>query len=101
MSFTITRGCGFRYKLASGYTVSVQFGGGNYCTNYSQSIVTRHTKDASSPNAEVAVIDPRGNLVMGWPHCADNDTVMGYLSPDQVLDVLVWAQKRPPIDWRE
>jgi len=33
MSFEISNQKGFQITYKNGYTVSVQFGGGNYCTN--------------------------------------------------------------------
>lgn len=36
--FRITRGKGFHVSFPNGYTVSVQFGPGNYCDHYDRGV---------------------------------------------------------------
>lgn len=64
----------------NGYTVSVQFGGGNYCENYDKEI--RREISSESPNAEIATWKDDGKLIefKSW-----GDTVKGYQSPNNVL----------------
>lgn len=85
--FQITLGKGFQMRFANGWTVSVQWGGGNYCENYHDqinSIVGAVEGWAASgakgcKDAEIAAWDGNGNwLKLG------NDTVQGRCSPDEV-----------------
>ena len=65
--------------FANGYTVSVQFGQENYCE-------VRYGKDGDdSPNAEVAA----GQSYVGdWVKLGENDDVVGWQTPDQVLEIM-------------
>ena len=67
---------GFQMTFANGWTVSIQFGQGNYCDN-------KYTKEKhivpDCINAEIAAWDANGI----W-HDFGNDTVKGYCSPDEV-----------------
>jgi hypothetical protein len=57
--FNITQGKGFHITFANGYTASVQWGKGNYCTN-------RYGEDGeSSATAECAAWSPSGDWVKG------------------------------------
>ena len=62
---------GFQITFKNGYTVSVQFGKGNY-------------SDGGETTAEVAAWDQDGN----WVRLSDNDTVRGWCSPDEVLEIM-------------
>lgn len=100
--FRITRGCGFHITFENGYTISVQFGWGNYCEHHDEiegfnpSIdPDAHDKKLASKgsrDAEIAIIDPSGELVEveEW-----KDTVKGYCSPDEVLEWMNYAAKLP------
>ncbi len=78
--FQITRGRGFKLKFANGYTLSVQFGPGNYCDNCDMMIGRdeREAGERGSTTAEVAVIGPDGNFVnpAGFLLDAGGDDVM-------------------------
>ena len=77
--FNITQGKGFQITFANGYTVSVQFGYGNYCDN-------RYGNDgAKSANAEVAAFKSHGGE---WVKLGEHDDVIGYQTPDQVLAIM-------------
>ena len=69
---------GFFVTFANGYTISVQFGRGNYCNNRDG------TLGNSSPNAEIAVIRPNGEFIPISPH----DRVQGYVSPDEMSEIM-------------
>ena len=74
-------------------TVSIQFGTGNYCDN-------RHAVESIDGylfcgNAEVAVFGEK-EFVSGWPHSSSSDQVAGWLTPDQVVDVITWARNYKP-----
>lgn len=89
--FKITDGKGFHMTFANGYTVSVQFGGGNYCDNYDDPIsIDRSAQGAKgSRNAEVAVWASDGDLI-DHPDF-EGDTVGGRQSVAQVLQLMNWA----------
>lgn len=80
--FRSTSGKGFHITLDSGYTLSVQFGGGNYCANRQRDVRER---DLSSPDAEIAVWRGKGGLLP----LPGGDSVVGWVTPAQVLDILV------------
>jgi len=93
--FRITGKKGFHVSFDNGYTVSVQFGPGNYCDNYSREIGRDEEacgKDGSS-TAECAVWNASGVMLKqrGW-----NDTVRGHMNAEQVLKLLAWAAKQKP-----
>ena len=101
--FRITGGKGFHITFENGYTVSVQFGAGNYCDNYKEPIesMAKNLVDSrgqvSSSDAEVGVWQADGGLIE-MPDF-DGDRVGGWRTPDQVLELLNWAASqtgRPP-----
>ena len=79
--FDITNGKGFKMTFANGWTVSVQFGGLNYCQYYdypsADPVLGYH---GPSKDAEIAAWDKDGN----WYNFGD-DTVKGYVSVDDLL----------------
>mgnify|MGYP003346433659 CR=1 FL=1 len=68
---------GFHMTFANGYSVSVQFGSGNYCENCDG-------KETHSKNAEVAAWDADDK----WIKLDEHDDVLGWQSPDQVLAIM-------------
>lgn len=54
------RGTQFTFK--NGYTVSVQWGAVNYCSNHRTSLLN-YEDCRTCPDAEIAVFDPAGNFV--------------------------------------
>lgn len=99
-NFKITHGKGFHLLFKNGYKVSVQFGPGNYCENLKQNYfdfleqMTNPEFFWESSDAECAVIDPQGNFVplekFDESLC---DEVNGYMTSDEVLDLMNWAAK--------
>lgn len=85
--FKITGNKGFWLTFANGYTVSVQFGYGNYCSNYDK------TNFEDSETAEVAIWNAAGNWVKHPDHPADD--VIGYQTTTQVLLIMGWAESQP------
>jgi hypothetical protein len=88
---------GFQTTFKNGFTVSVMFGAGNYS---SASVKTGFPKvgdtvkvwsDHNSPDAEIAVIGPDGEFVTGFPGCPDCDQVRGWVTPNEMLEVMNWA----------
>lgn len=81
--FKITRGKGFQMTFDNGWTVSVQWGTGNYGDHY---MVSDSSTDADvgakgSSTAEIAAWDKDGN----WYQVSEYDMVRGYVSTDEVL----------------
>ena len=75
---------GFSIKFENGYTLSIQFGVGNYCSN--------RWKDweeptLSSKTAETAIIEPSGEF-----HEYKGDDVQGWQSPDEVAETITYIQ---------
>jgi hypothetical protein len=99
--FTITNGRGFQVTFKNGYTVSVQFGRGNYCQNQTVSnpilqmveAMQPFTGDVVCPDAEVAVWKDDGELIP-LRRYHNNDSVGGYFTPAKVLNLLNWAAKQ-------
>ena len=87
--FWITGKKGFHIKFENGYTVSVQFGPGNYCDNYELNIGYDDEKAGKegSGDAECAVLKD-GELI-DMPVWGDN--VKGRMKPEDVLKLLNWA----------
>lgn len=83
--FSISDNKGFRVTFENGYTVSVQFGPGNYGSNYNLGFESMG-KPMSADLAETALIDPAGNFV---PY--KEDDVQGNQSPADVLVLMNYA----------
>jgi len=62
---------GFHITFKNGYTISVQFGKGNY-------------SDKGETTAEIAAWSPDGE----WMRLGEGDTVRGWCTPDEVLDYM-------------
>lgn len=93
MNFKITDGKGFRMQFENGWSVSVQFGHGNYCDNYDR--IFRNPGEAGeegSNTAECAVFTPERNF--SQPPGFDGDDVKGNCTPSEVLELLNWAAEQ-------
>lgn len=96
--FCITGGKGFHITFENGWTVSVQFGLGNYCDNYRVPMgddweETQHQcGEKGSTTAECAVWGPDHKMrkYRGW-----GDVVSNRSSPAEVLRVMRWAARQP------
>lgn len=75
---------GFRMTFANGWTISVQFGGGNFCENRTYGDVALKAT-VSSANAEIAIWDEKDR----WFNF-ENDQVKGWVTPNEVAE---WIQK--------
>ena len=99
--FSICDGKGFRITFENGWTISVQFGPGNYCDNYNMSFMpdpkeaSRTAGENGSTTAECAVLNPSGSLVDLPKRFAENDQVTNRSTPAEVLDLMKWTAKRP------
>lgn len=80
---TITAGTGFQMVL-NGYTVSVQFGGGNYCQH--RHLGWQLPKQMwKSEDAEIAVWE---NSTNEWLRLGNGDDVAGWVSAEKVGKVI-------------
>lgn len=78
--FKICNQKGFHVTFANGWTVSVQFGRGNYCDNY-DAVGSWGDPVPPSRTAEIAAWPSGGDMIV----IDDGDTVRGYVSPDELL----------------
>lgn len=85
--FRITDNKGFQITFDNGYTVSVQFGSGNYGSNYNADFVAEMGKPQSATLAETALISPSGDFV-----AYNGEDVQGYVNADSVLELLNYAK---------
>jgi hypothetical protein len=85
---------GFQVTFENGWTVSVQFGSGNYCDarDYSLPFGAEQGKsEHECKSAETAVWGPDGKFVQPLWHDQQNDDVQGWQSPADVLKLMAWA----------
>jgi hypothetical protein len=88
-NFAITCGKGFQMVFANGWTVSVQFGAGNYCDNRND----YNHQNESCANAEIAAWDSKGE----WYNFPDHhDDVKGYCSTNEVVEFIHTISNLPP-----
>ena len=103
--FRTTGNKGFQITFSNGYTLSVQFGPGNYVTDRSSDYLapmktefweSKDAKLASWSEEETAATKPTvdesnetAELTKGWVSLSEHDTVSGWATPDQVAK-LVW-----------
>ena len=77
---------GFQITFDNGYTVSVQFGPGNYGSNYNLGFMENMNKPMTATTAETALIAPDGSFV-----AYKDDDVQGYQTVTDVLALLNYA----------
>jgi hypothetical protein len=95
MSFKITESKGFHITFDNKITVSVQWGSVNYCSNGHNGLGDNENGSNGSNTAECAVWDESGEYLI--PPMFDSecgDTVKGWMSAKDVVDLLVWAEKQ-------
>lgn len=89
--FKITGKKGFHITFENGYTVSVQFGPGNYCDNYNGDFREKGIEECGSrgsSTAECAVWARDGTMIKydNW-----ENTVSNRSTPAKVLALMNWA----------
>jgi hypothetical protein len=105
MTFSITGARGFHMTFPNDWTVSVQWGPGNYCDNRDLEIdgprymapvdaAMRHGS-WDSTTAEVAAWPGRGDDQDKW-YSFDGDTVKGYMTASEVLAFMTTIAALPP-----
>jgi hypothetical protein len=90
--FRITGGKGFGIQFDNGYSVSVQFGPGNYCSNYDRDFEdSAECGKEGSRDSECAVFNTNGDFVRPpeW-----TDDINGRMNANEILDVMNWAAKQ-------
>jgi len=83
-NFASTNNRGFQMTFENGWTISVQFGYGNYCSNRNHPDGLHASKDVwyfSCPDAEIAIWDSSGKS-----YDFGHDTAKGYWSADEVAE---------------
>lgn len=78
--FKITEGKGFHVTFANGYTVSVQFGYGNYSDNYHNRNDIEGRPVEPSTKAEFAAWNEKGE----WLN-EGGDEIQAWKTPDEML----------------
>lgn len=92
VGFAVYRNKGFHVTFENGWTVSVQFGPGNYCENRDKDFdMPNVEKYWHSPDAEFAAWDKDGK----WFDFEDGDTVQGWGTPAQVLEFMTMIAAKP------
>jgi hypothetical protein len=89
--FRITGKKGFHITFENGWTISVQFGPGNYCDNYGKNIGLDNERcgDEGSSNAECAIWGPDGDMIT----LPTGDEVTNRSTPAEVLELINMAAK--------
>ena len=93
--FGITGSKGFHMTFGNGWTISVQFGPGNYCMNYGLRSYERLMRGLESVDAEIAIWDRDGN----WFKFPSGDEVLGYVTPDflaRIIHTLAFSPETLP-----
>jgi len=89
----ITGNKGFHMTFTNGWTASVQFGPGNYGTNYNYPFSAPKSEMPDAETAECAAWPKDGKLTAIWED--DEDTVVGYLDANEVLKFLNLVASQP------
>ncbi len=90
---------GFHVTFKNGWTISVQFGGGNYCDNYDFPIGQERKESCmESSNAEVAYWGPDHEM---QKFEETDDTVIGRRTPEQVLELMNTIASKPSVNEKE
>jgi len=93
-AFGITMAKGFHLTFPNGYTISTQFGGGNYCENRNMEI-ERPGIDVLSNNVEIAIWDGKNNWVTRKAHKAITGKDLG----EEVHGWVSIAEWKKYLDW--
>ena len=94
-AFRITAGKGFHLTFPNGYTISVQFGPANYCSNYGEPINNESDRmcgKRGSETAETAIIAPNGKIITV---ADEEESLRAYQTVEQVLERMIQVSKFP------
>ena len=80
---------GFHMTFKNGYTISVQFGNGNYCSNRLTPIgIDREEKTLGKcSNCETAILKPNGKFLK-----YKGDDVQGWQTADEVAETIAYVK---------
>lgn len=96
----ICSGKGFHVTFDNEWTVSVQFGPGNYCDNYDMQIgrEDHEAGEQGSNTAECAIFNNLGEFVnLPFREEGDYDTTVSNRSrPEEILKFMNWASTQEP-----
>jgi len=84
---------GFKMTFENGWTVSVQWSSFNYCANRSFASYGEMPQKPDCINAECAVWDTNGD----WFKLTASDDVQGWMSPDEVAELIARVQAFSPV----
>ena len=83
--FLVTANKGVHITFANGYSLSIQWGQGNYCQNRNIDVPYRSEVPASA-TAETAIIDPNGAFIE-----YNGNNVQGWQTPEQVAATMAYV----------
>ena len=83
----ITDGKGLHLTFKNGLTLSIQFGLGNYCSNYNK-IQLDDRNNIFSDDFEIAVWDKKGNFVTKEVFKIKDNDVIGYVSVNKIDSII-------------
>ena len=84
---------GFHMAFANGYTVSIQFGSGNYCDVRDYSPKADDTKLPAAGCVEVGIFKTESSDGIDWVKLTDHDDVAGWVPVDDIPAILIAAQQ--------
>ena len=87
----ITRGSGFHITFSNGWSISVQWSRGNYCSNMRPVRDLQEPEPTECTDAEIAIWDNNGD----W-YEFEHDQVLGHVLPDDVAAWIAFTQKQEP-----
>ena len=83
---------GVQFNFENGYTVSIQFGSGNYCDVRDYTPNADDTKLPPAGCVEIGIFKRHATWGMGWVKLTDHDDVAGWVPVDDIPTILVAAQ---------
>ena len=94
--FMITMGSGFQLTLGNGWTISVQFGAGNYGSNRNAEYRAAVKEDFwEARTAEIAAWYGEQRDHRNWYNFGNDDQVKGWCTADEVVEFLGMIQTLP------
>jgi hypothetical protein len=93
--FRVYANKGWQMVFPNGWEISVMFGAGNYCQHRWQDELFESKlcspMDAHiSKDAHVGVFKPDRSVCSDFPHSSSSGDA-GYMSPDQVAEIIAWV----------
>jgi hypothetical protein len=93
-AFAVTGGKGVHLTFSNGYSISIQWGPGNYCDHYHKPF-DRMSSEAcgsdGSDTAEVAVFKDGNWVNPPIPEWETGDDVCGWRNADDVAAIIAWV----------